>query len=270
MTVPALNAYDPTLGAFQNDIYPTGIDLRRSVINNDVGIFVADPAASFIAGQVLAQELGGQVNVCDGLGAAPVNVPIGFAKWNKTNTVVASVADEAIVLTGVVATNLKHANLYGAPGPSFVRVASAPGQAGTVYVEGGGNDYTVNYTNGTVTRTGGSTIPSGATVYVDYKWNLQASDLQFQGRNFWNFTDEVTQAQGRIAIITNWNMLFTTMYDPQQTYALGQNLYVGDIASAKGGLLTNQVGGGRPQFGRVFQLPQASDPFLGIISQGHS
>jgi len=263
-----LNPYDPTLGAFRNDIYPVGIDIRRSVINNDVGVYVADPAATFLQGQVLAQETSGQFTVCDGLGSSPINVPFGFAKWNKATSILASVEDEPQVLTGVVANNLAHANLFGSSPSNFAtRVSSAPGQTGTVYTEGAAGDYTVNYTNGTIVRTAASTIPSGSTVYVSYKWYLQASDLDFQGRNFWNFTDEVTQAQGRIAIITNWTLLFTTMYDPQQTYSIGQQLYVD--TTVKAGLLTNQAGG-RPAFAKVFQLPSASDPFLGIVSPGHS
>jgi len=267
-----LNPYDPTLKAFQSDIFPVGIDLRRSQINTNLGVYVADPGSSFIAGQVLAQESNGWFNVCDGLGSAPINSPFGFAKWNKTSALVSDVVDEAQVLTGVVATNLNHSNLFGSPGPGFVRVSNEPtGTAGAVtYTEGGGSDYTVNYTNGTIVRTAGSTIPSGSTVYITYQWNVPTADLDFQGRNFWNFLDEVTQAQGRIAIITNWTLLFTCVYDPQQTYANGQILYVGDAASGKAGILTNQVGAGRPPFAKVFQLPSADDPFLGIVSPGSS
>jgi len=266
-----VNPFDPSLKAFQNDVFPVGIDIRRSVINNDVGIYVADPSSTFRAGTVLAQEASGQFVPCDGLGAAPVNVPFGFAKWNKLLALTAAVTDEPQVLTGTVPNNLAHANLFGSaatlPGTSGTRVSSTPtGVAGTTYIEG--TDYTINYTNGTIVRLGAG-IPSGSTVYVSYQWVLQTSDLQFQGRNFWNFLDEVGQAQGRISIITNWTLLFTTVYDPSQTYALGQQLNVGDAASGKAGILTNAAGG-RPPFAKVFQLPSASDPFMGIVSPGHS
>jgi len=264
-----LNPYDPTLKAFQSDIFPVGIDLRRSQINTNIGVYVADPGSSFIAGQVLAQEANGWFNVCDGLGSAPINVPFGFAKWNKTNTLISDVTDEAQVLTGTVVNNLAHSNLFGSPGPGFVRVSNQPtGTTGaTTYVEG--TDYTINYTNGTIVRIGAGAIPSGATVYVTYQWYIPTSDLDFQGRNFWNFLDEVTQAQGRISIITNWTLLFTCVYDPAQTYTIGEQLYVGDAASGKAGILTNQAGG-RPAFAKVFQLPSADDPFMGIVSPGHS
>lgn len=268
-----LNPYDPTLQAFQSDIFPVGIDLRRSVITNDGGFYVADPAAVFQAGQVLAQESSGQFNVCDGLGAAPINVPYGFAKWNKLTSLVSTVVDDPVTLTGTTASNLSQANLVGGPSASLplTRVSSTPtGVTGTTYTEGAGSDYTVDYLHGTIVRTGGSTIPSGSTVYVTFQWNIPTADLDFQGRNFWNFLDEVTQAQGRIAIITNWTILFTCMYDPANTYAIGDQLYVGDATAGITGLLTNAVGGGRPKFAKVFQLPSASDPFMGVVSPGHS
>lgn len=263
-----LNPFDPRFRAFRSDIHPVGIDLRRSIILTDGGAYVADPTATFRAGQVLAQNSGGNFVVCDGLGAPPINVPFGFAKWNKTTSLLASACDEAIVLNGVIPTNLRHANIFGDPAGG-VRVSDRPtGIIGaTTFGEGGGSDYTVNYTNGQIVRTAGSTIGDGDTVYVNYKYYVSEADLDFQGRNFWNFLDEVTIAQGRIAIITNWSVLFTSMFDPSQTYSIQQPLYVdtGD----KAGLLTNQAGG-RPVFGRVFQLPGADDPFMGVVSPGHA
>lgn len=263
-----LNAADPRFRAFNSDVHPVGIDLRRSVIKSDVGAFVADPNATFRAGQVLAQNSSGQFVVCDGLGAAPLNVPFGFAKWNKTTSLLASACDKVIVLNGVVATNLPKGNLFGSAAGG-VRVSDRPtGVSGaTTYAEGAGNDYVVNYVNGQITRTAGSTIPDGGTVYVTYKYFPSEGDLDFQGRNFWNFLDEVTIAQNRVAIITDWSILFTSMFDPSQTYTQSQKLFVD--TGAKAGLLTNQDGG-RPAFGRVFQLPGADDPFMGIVSPGHA
>src|SRR3989304_745348 len=153
-----LNPFDPRFKAFRSDINAVGIDLRRSIILTDPGAYVADPSATFRAGQVLAQNASGQFTVCDGLGAAPLNVPFGFAKWNKANSLIGAISDEPIVLTGLVATNLRHANLFGSPAGG-TRVSSTPtGVAGTTFVEGGGADYTVNYVNGQITRTGVSTI----------------------------------------------------------------------------------------------------------------
>jgi hypothetical protein len=263
----ALNPNDPKFKAFISDPFPGGIDLKRSVIGRDLGVYVADPAATFRAGQVLAQNASGQLIVCDGTsGAVPSNVPFAIAKWTKASSYLSTVVDEPIVLNGVAATNLKHANLFGsAPG---VAVRSAPDMGGTAYTEGGGSDFTVNYTNGQVTRVGGGTIADGATVYVTYTYFVTEADLDFKGRNFFNFTDDVTIQQGRIAAITDWSIVFTTMFDPARTYSIQQPLHVD--GGARAGLFTNQTGGGRPVFGRVFQLPSADDPFLGIVTPGHA
>jgi hypothetical protein len=231
------------------------------LINNDLGVYVADPNATFRAGQVLAQESTGNFTVCDGLGSAPVNVPFGFAKWNKLTALTSIYIDFPVVLTGVIVVNLPAAPLFGSSS-GFVAVRSAPGQGGTTYVEG--TDYTINYTNGTIVRINSGAIPSGSTNYITFEYPVPAQDLDFQGRNFWNFLDEVTQAQGRVAIITNWTLLFTTVYDPAGTYSIGLALQVGDVAAGIAGLLTSKTGG-RPTFGKVFQLPSAEDPFMGII-----
>lgn len=262
----SLNPYDPRFKAFQSDINQVGIDLRRSVIKSDVGVYVADPAATFRAGMVLAVGSAQQMVVCDGTASAPANVPFGFAKWNKCTALIAAVVDEAVVLTGTTASNLQHANIFNVSGAAGVAVRSAVAQGGTTFTET--TDYVVNYTNGTLTRNGGGAIPSGSTVYVSYRYTVAESDLDFQGRNFWNFLDEVTIANGRITVITDWNILFTTMYDSSRTYAQNDALQVD--GGSKAGLLTNLTGGGRPVFGRVFQIPSADDPFLGIVSPGHS
>lgn len=262
-----VNPYDPRFRSFRSDIHPAGLDLRRSVINSDPGIFVADPNATFCAGQILSQNLAGNLVVCDGLAAAPQNIPLGFAKWNKTTQLYAAVVDEPVVLTGAVVSNLKHSNIQAfAGGLLGIKVASAiSGTVGlTVYTEGA--NYTCNYTNGTLVRVGAG-IPSGSTVYCSYSYALTASDLEFQGRNFWNFTDDVTIQQGRITVITDWAILFTTMYDHSLDYAIGDNLLV-DTA-LKAGRLTNAAMGG-PVFGRVFQLPNSDDPFLGVVTPGHT
>ena len=252
-----LNPSDPRIQSFQMDPHPVGLDLRRSIIKTNPGIYVADPAATFRQGQVVAQNASGNIVLCDGLAAAPLNVPYGFAKWDKTSTKYAAKVDEPLVLTGVVASNLKRAALLS---PSGVRVSSAPNFGGTTYAEG--VDYTVNYVNGQITRINLGAIPSGATVYVTYSYQLLEQDYDFQGRNFFNFNDDVTIQDGRITVVQDWSQLFLTMYDPSRVYAIGEPIHVD--GGTKAGLLTNNTGGGRPKVGSVIQLPTAEDPFLGV------
>jgi len=259
----SLNAYDPRLDSFRSDPNQVGLDLRRSVINNDPGFFVADQNASFQAGQILAYNAAGNLVLCNGTGGGVSAVPLGYAKWTKNTGLNAAITDEPIVLVGTSAVNLKKANLF--PTSAGVKVQSAPGSTGTTYTET--TDYTVNYTNGQITRVGAGAIPNGATVYVTYQYAIPAADFDFQGRNFWNFIDDVTINQaGRISVVTGWSLVFTTGYDPSINYAIGTKLYVD--GGAKAGLLTNNSGSSRPAFGYVSQLPTATDPYLGVISIG--
>jgi hypothetical protein len=235
------------LGAFLNRIFPEGLDLGRCQITQALGIYVADPTNTFRAGQIVMRNASGLVVPSDGSDV------LGVAKWNHALTMMAAVADEAVVLTGVVASNLKH------PMISNVRVASAVKGGGTVYTIT--TDYTLSTTNGTITRVALGGITDGATVYVTYTWQITESDLvQMQGKNFWNTNDEVSQNESRITVITDAELLYTTQYDTSKVYSLtgaNSNLY----ASATG-LFTSTSG--TKYVGRVFQVPTAADPFLGL------
>jgi hypothetical protein len=245
------------VAAYQNQIYPNGIDLGRSIYQQDIGILEADPNAVFRAGMLVTR------NVTNGLIYQSTGQDMfGVAKWNKTTQLYAVQNDEPQVLTGTTATNLNYANV------SNVRVASAPNATLGSQDYALTTDYTVNTTNGTITRAGGSTIPTGATVYVTYTWAVQQSNLVFQGQNFWNTTDDVTIQDGRITIITDWSIIFTTQYDTSQLYTLTgltSNLYAAGVStSTNGGLFTSSTSDGGIFVGRVFQVPSAGDPYLGV------
>lgn len=239
------------LGAFMNRVFPEGLDLGRCQIKEALGVFVADPAVTFRAGQIVMQASTGLIQASDG-----VNV-LGVAKWNHATTMLAAAVDEVVVLTGTTASNLKNANV------SNVRVASAVKGGGTVYALT--TDYTVNTTNGTVTRNGAGAIPSGASVYVTYTFQVSAQNLlQLQGTNFWNGLDEVSQADNRVTVITDAELIYTTQYDTTDTFTLTgatSNLYA---STTLPGLFTTKTAGSAKFVGRVFQVPTAADPFLGV------
>lgn len=241
------------LGAFQNSTFATGLDLGRCQIREALGVFVADPAATFQAGMLVSKNSSGLVVVSPGTDF------LGVAKWNKATSLLGVKVDEAIVLTGTTASNLSRANV------SNVRVASATGYSGTTYTVT--TDYTVNATNGTVTRNGAGAITSGATVYVSYTFAITSQEVtQQQGTNFWNNLDEVSQADNRVTVITDAELLFTTQYDSSRTYALtgaNSNLYAATGGGVQG-LFTNDTSGSAKFVGRVIQLPSASDPYMGV------
>lgn len=240
------------LGAFQNRTFAEGLDLGRCQISEALGIYVADAAATFRAGSLVMRNASGLVVASDGTDV------LGVAKWNKTTGLLGTKVDEAIVLTGAVASNLSRANV------SNVRVAALPGYGGSAYTLT--TDYTVSTTNGTITRAGAG-IVSGSTAYVTYTFAITSQELyQNQGTNFWNNVDEVSQADNRVTVITDAEMIFTTQFDSSRTYGLTtatSNLYAA-TGVGLGGLFTNDSSGSAEFVGRVFQLPTASDPYMGI------
>ena len=250
----ALNS--PRLGAFSSDVFPRGLDLGRCVILQDVGVYRAADAADFEAGMLLAQDATGNL-------VKAVSKPVlGVAKWNKTNVLTAAVVDEAISFPAVASTvELAH------PNTSNLRMNTAIDMGGTTLALT--TDYTENAVNGTLTRVnpGTGALVVGDTVYVTYTYDLSSRDLDFQGRNFFNFTDDVSIADNRVTVITDASILFTSMYDTNRNdYALtgaGKNLYCGGNTAALAGLFTSDNTEG-DFVGHVMQLPTADDPFMGV------
>jgi len=253
----------PQWQAYQTSIINAGIDLKRSVIGSNIGTYVVNATTTFRAGMLV--ELNTSQEIIVSTGAAP----FGFAKYDKTTALYETVVDEYIQLTGVVATSLANAILLDPTGSGGgVRVSSAVVGGGTTYTEGAGSDYTVNYTNGTVVRTAGSTIPSGGYVYVTYMYQVPLSTLQFEGKNFFNSLDYTEYNDSRMTVINNWSTIFTTAYDPSKIYAVNSVVEAGATAQGLDGYVTLTGTGAGPDIGTVFQVPTASDPYMGIRYRG--
>lgn len=253
-------AFDPRMSAFQVSSRAIGIDRKRSVLKSDPGWFVVDPTTTFRAGMLVSLDANQRVTRCVGTHV------FGVALYNMCNTEYATVTGEYIQLNAGVATNLKHANLLqpvvGPPGLG-VRVGAA--LTGAAYTEGAGSDYTVSYVNGTITRAvGTTTIPDGGYVYVNYSYPLTDADVDFEGRNFWNLTNDVNISDGKVAVATDATTIFTTQYDPHLTFTVNQLLYAGTTAQGLEGMFTTTSTGANAYVGRVFQIPTASDPWLGV------
>jgi len=230
------------------------IDIKRTFIGREVGNKPVDPNTTFNAGMVGEFNSLGNIVVSDG------TAPCGILKWNKTSTFYGVSVDESQVTNtdGVTATNLNSANVTN------VRVRSLAGGLGTLFVSG--TDYTLNATNGTITRLSAGAIASGATVFVTYTYQLTASQIASGvnapgnvGLNF-NLNTDDTQGSGKITLIQGLSTVYTDQYDTSRTYNMNDKLYV-----LSGGLFTNAVlGAAFPEFGRVISIPSASDPYLGV------
>ncbi len=175
----------------------------------------------------------------------------GIAALNKSSARYQPVIGEQVTLSGTTAQNLLNAPLVD----TSIRVYSGA----TVYALT--TDYTVNATNGTVTRVGTGSITDGETVSVDYSYQMTEVEQDDQGRPIANIVDE-TAASGKAEVIREPATVYLTNYDPGPGFTLGGIVYDnGD------GRLTSTVGS-NVAVGRCKQVPSASDPYLGIEFKG--
>ena len=254
MATPRWEAYQVGAGRCM------GLDLKRSQYIDDFGNYDANTAAVIRAGQLVNLNAAQEVILDTGAVA-----PFGVAKLDKTTSRFATVVGEYIQLNGVVATNLAHANLFAAAGgvaSGAVRVAAA--LTGGAYVQD--TNYTVNYVNGTIVRLGAG-IADGAYVYVNYTYALTSVDELREGRNFWLSTDDSTIQDERFTVVTGRSTLFTSQYDQSQTYVINDVLYSGAAGDTLSGYFTKRA---TSTFivGKVFQIPTADDPYLGVTFTG--
>ena len=240
------------LGAFQSDVFASGLDLSRSQIERDLGVFKAADTATILQGQMVSLDANGELVLADGADV------LGVAKWNKASLGTSVIVDEPLVVAADAATNLSRSNVS-----NVVVRTSAGGAAITA-----AGDYTLNATNGTLTWDAAPTeVADGDTVFVTFTFDLTQNDYQFQGLNFFNRLNDVDSiSEGRLTVVKAPSIIFTTQFDTAQTYTLtgtGSNLYCGGDTAGLEGLFTNVSTEGA-YVGRVIQLPTASDPYLGV------
>jgi hypothetical protein len=249
--------FNPRVEAFRVSTRAIGIDLMRSQVGRNLGIYVANATTTFRAGMLVSLNASQEIVVCDGV------APFGFAKYTKANTLYAAVVNERVTMAGVTWHNLAHGGLFdpgGAPPISGMKVTNT---AGTVTYTNG-THYNANYINGQIQRIagGGGFITDGQVVLVTYQYQVTEAELKFEGRNFWNFINDVDIQGGKVTVINDWSFIWTTQFDPNQTYAVNDVLKAGAVADGLSGLVTKSGAGAF--IGRVFQPPTADDPFLGI------
>lgn len=260
MGSPTVGGNEARQEAFLGDAFKSGLDLTRSKIMANPGVFVAEETAQIHQGMLVSRDANGFIVVALGEDV------FGVSKWHKLSTRRAIVVDEESVVAYGATVNLDHGNVAN------LVVRASAGQTGAVIPDT--NNYTLSAANGTLTwnnpPTGVNAPANGATVFVTYNFLMTDGDLQFQGSNFFNRQDDVAGlTDGRLAVImpVGGTILWTTQYDSSRTYALtgtASNLYsAGGVTAALAGLFTNDAGEGR-FVGKCYQLPTATDPFLGV------
>lgn len=249
----------PKLATFQNDIYPSGLDLNQADAQRSGGYFKAADAASFEQGMIVMQNASGEVIIGDG-GTAGARM-LGVAKWNKATLGKSLIVDEEATVGNGTVSQLAHANVSGV----VVRDVADGGSAAEIPAT---SNYTLSAVAGTLTwdnPPAGTNAPvAGDTVFVTYTFDLTDADYKFLGRNFHNFVDDVTIAEGRITVIMPPALIFTTKFVSDLNYLIGDTLYMGGNTTGEEGLFTNDNTGSPPTVGSVVQLPTADYPFLGV------
>ena len=223
------------------------IDIKKLVKigGSEPGTIGVDPNTSFQAGQIAAYDANGAATL-----AGSGDNPVGIFKWDKTSTVYAVSAREAVTVVALeTAYSFAHANV------SSVIVENL---AGGDYTEGAGDDYVLNTTSGTITTTasGTTSVTAGETVYVTYTYEMTAADKEQAGVNFFNSNDD-TQGSNKITMLQGGWRVYTDQFETDQNYTMNAQLFVSANGKFTSQELTNH-------FGRVVSIPTASDPYLGV------
>ena len=227
------------------------LDRTRSVISDRLGTDPVDPNSFFQEGDMLHwDEAVGWTLSTDGT----ADVMRAIAGLNKSqNQMDGVVINEEISFAGGDTQNLSKGNLIA----GSVRVTDPTGV--TVYAVT--TDYTINATNGQITRVGGGTIPAGGDVLVSFTYQKSLIEIEEEpGMPLDNQLDE-TLGSGQVVAIRGKNVIIVTdRYDTAQAYAGNDPLYDnGD------GLLTTDASGGVVEVGKVKNGPTAADPWLTAV-----
>ena len=241
------------LGAFQSDVFPSGLDLGRSEIIRDLGVYRASDAATILQGQMVTLNASQELELADAIDV------VGVAKWNKAQLGTSVIVGETATVTLGGTTTLRQANV------SNLIVLDLGGTEIPLL-----NNYTLNATNGVISwlasPTGTNPPTDGQVVTINYTFALTAQDYRFQGLNFFNTLDDVTIAENRLTIIQGPATIFTTQYVTSDIFAVGAPLYCGGDTAGQEGLFTI-TSTNSELVGHVVQPPTADDPFLGLNFQ---
>jgi len=225
------------------DIGRNGIvnSVRRLSGLNNPGYRDVDPTASFIAGMVAKLEADSSGNPVLKVADADDTNVIGIFYCHKTTNFYRPIVDEEQTYGTSPNTSwviyLNHANLKD----GTVKVTNEAGD--TTYTVT--TDYTVNNTNGVVTRTSTGSIGATDTVKVTYMYedpNLSGIDQ--------------TLGSGMAATLEDDGEIATLIYNTSVAYTLMGSLYCD-----ANGYLTSTNGGG-VVVGKCTKVPTAEDPEL--------
>ena len=258
----SLNDGSPDLASFTGQVFKKGLDLGRCTIKRDFGVYTTADGTTLRAGQLVSRDATGLVIPATGADV------FGVAKWNKQQFGVSVNVDEPLVFTSAAQVlNLKRPNV------SNVAIRAAAGFGSAAIAQAG--NYTVVAANGTVADIGGNLVALG-TVYVTYTYALADADFEFDGRDFRNqANDDVTGSEGKITVITDWSLLYTMEWASGAGITGGATIGDYALTGADSNLYCDALGKfsniatANEYVGKVFQLPTAQDPYMGVTVSGN-
>ena len=215
--------------------------VRRLHGLNNPGYRAVFATADFIAGMVAKLEADSDGNPVLKVANATDTALIGLFFCHKTTNFYRPITDESKTYgtspNTAWALYLNHATLKS----GSVKVTDSLGT--TTYAIT--TDYTVNTTNGIITRTSTGSIGATDTVLISYMYE----DPTLTGL-------DQTMGSGLAATLEDPGEVATLVYDTSKAYAL-----MGDLYSDANGYLTSTDGGGTA-VGKVTKVPTAENPEL--------
>lgn len=210
--------------------------------------YSVDPNAQISAGMVAFLATSGGVTIATT--AASGTVPIGTF-WKDHNIGYFQTTIESRTFGAAGTLTLLKGNVRTA---TSIKVTNA---AGTV-VYTLGVDFTVNTTNGVVTRVPGGLIAALATVLVWYEYTILASAINFNGGSNYDRQPDDSLGSSKISVAEGDAKIFTDQFDVTQTYTLNAQVRSNALSQ------WTTAAGAITASGRVISVPTAADPFLGV------
>lgn len=168
-------------------------------------------------------------------------------------------------VAGVVTVQLGHANLVGSKllTPTLSSEAYATDVAGVItFVQqdaapAATGQFNVNPASGVASFWG--TTDGGTVVDMTYRWNLTAIERDALLRQ--SHVNRGAEDQFGLMTVGFGNCwIYTTMYDAEYTYSVGDPIYMAD-----NGLFTSDDDGGASvAVARCISVPSVGDPYLGV------
>ena len=214
------------------------------------GYRAVDPSTEFIAGMVakLTTDSNGNPMVTRAADTDKSNI-IGLFFSHKTTSFYRAVVAEAVTFAASPNTAtvgyLKHANLLGSAG-TYVMVSSTATVVADYTYGASTNDFTLSYTNGTITRHAAGKIAAASTVYVTYMY----ADPNLVG------IDE-TLGSGLTATLEEHGEVATLVYDTTHAYTI-----MGPVYCNASGYITSYRTNTADELGRVTKVPTNESPEL--------